>query len=452
LHVLERARRRLAAQGKAGVPLAGTPVGRAMTAFKKTAPKYAPAAPTAPEVSRPPPAVEEPPKLQRRAFMLLPEIDGDDPMGDTEDESSTCASTLASLCDVRPYEEKKTDRLRRLLDRVKRAESFVLEEAAAPKIMHLHAGGHQIPHPRKVHKGGEDSYFSSEFGLGVADGVGEWEPRFGVNPRAFADQLMLGAKEVLEGAMGDNASLAGLPAPSLALEAVDRGYRTTTAWGSATCCVAALAASDRVLGIANLGDAGARVVRFGSNGAPTVVERTVEQQHSFNCPLQLTRLPPRAEWNSCRARGFGELIAAIEGGTHQDLPSSSALYSFDVQEGDLVLLGSDGLWDNLFEEELLEVLEQTVYAQFTLMDASRAEEEDAYLSRIGVAARRAPRQRALMVDPADVAAAIAQKTFSRSLTVGGRTPFADNAERAGSFYRGGKPDDITVVAAWVTRQ
>ena len=40
----------------------------------------------------------------------------------------------------------------------------------------------------------------STLALGVADGVGEWQWRFGLDPRAFADELMFGQPRV----MGDD--------------------------------------------------------------------------------------------------------------------------------------------------------------------------------------------------------------------------------------------------------
>ncbi len=40
------------------------------------------------------------------------------------------------------------------------------------------------------------SYIFWQFNsLGVADGVGEWQWRFGLDPRAFADELMLGSPD-----------------------------------------------------------------------------------------------------------------------------------------------------------------------------------------------------------------------------------------------------------------
>ena len=59
--------------------------------------------------------------------------------------------------------------------------------------------------------------------------------------------------------------------------------------------------------------------------------RTEEQQHSFNFPYQL---------------GTGS----------KDRPCDAQFFTVQIQEGDLVLVGSDGLFDNLFDEDILSII------------------------------------------------------------------------------------------------
>lgn len=40
----------------------------------------------------------------------------------------------------------------------------------------------------------------------------------------------------------------------------------------------------------------------------------------------------------------------------EDTPEDSDLYQLRVREGDLLILGTDGLFDNLFEEEILQIV------------------------------------------------------------------------------------------------
>lgn len=93
--------------------------------------------------------------------------------------------------------------------------------------------------------------------------------------------------------------------------------------GSTTACLAVL--RDDELRIANLGDCGVLVVR-----GQGIIFRTAEQQHSFNFPFQL---------------GTGS----------KDSPSDAETFTVKVKEGDIVIVASDGLFDNLFDDEILEI-------------------------------------------------------------------------------------------------
>ncbi|CAJ1436850.1 unnamed protein product [Effrenium voratum] len=249
----------------------------------------------------------------------------------------------------------------------------------------LLCGAFQMPHPQKASTGGEDSLFVCPNGsaAGVADGVGEWQWRFGLDPRAFADELMPRSK---------NGVLVGLAAETRAALMLSEGYQATSSFGSATALVAALDPSGEAkLGVANLGDSGLRVLRWSepsvdSPNSVHIAYRTSEQQHAFNCPFQLARLPePKAggkssrytaDYAGLRAQGMGSLVRAVEksGCSSQDLPASADAYTFEVQEGDVVLLGTDGFFDNLHDAEVCELahlsLEARQGAQVLLMQRS----------------------------------------------------------------------------------
>lgn len=116
-------------------------------------------------------------------------------------------------------------------------------------------------------------------------------------------------------------------------DALAFSYRMTKMIGSSTACVVVLHAN--VLETLNLGDSGfllARPSEAGGTEGYTVVFKTKEQQHTFNMPYQL--------------------------GTYsQDLPHHGDSTTLQVTAGDVVVMATDGVWDNLFEEELLEILE-----------------------------------------------------------------------------------------------
>lgn len=307
-----------------------------------------------------------------------------------------------------------------------------------------------MPHPDKANSGGADSHFADPEGraLGIADGVGEWEWRFGVNARAFADELMAGCQLGIEQLRGDTS----LPVRECALRALQRGYAATASFGSSTSLVASLGRHGE-LGVANLGDSALLQLRrleavaandrpdgSGPSAAPAAVPagplrcvaRTREQQHSFNCPYQLMRLPSREDFPELLRQGKDKLVRVMERQAKLprfDLPEDAELYSLCVQEGDLIILGTDGVFDNLHIHEIIQLANEAV---------SPAEAAASHGSNTPT-------------DPASLATAIVRAAYHRSLDRDARTPFGDHARQAGLYHRGGKMDDITCVCAWVVQ-
>lgn len=90
----------------------------------------------------------------------------------------------------------------------------------------------------------------------------------------------------------------------------------------------------RLVHTANLGDSGFVIIRDNK-----IVHRSQEQCHYFNAPYQLA-IVPRSESN--------EQMSSFS-----DRPEAAAVSSFELVEGDFVVIGTDGLWDNLSEGLLL---------------------------------------------------------------------------------------------------
>lgn len=317
-----------------------------------------------------------------------------------------------------------------------------VEEWARPAVggLRLFAAAFQIPHPRKAESGGEDSFFVSKHrtAVGIADGVGEWGWRFRINPRAFAEDLMSGAASWVDASTQDC-----LTAKQRAASALREGFASSKSFGSATTIVASLDDAGTELGIANLGDAGLRQVRHqwdsSSDDVGTrIVGCTTVQQHSFNCPYQLSCLPEPEDFPRLLTEGKGALVRAVKKtpSTRQDDPSDAQLYSFPVQEGDLIILGSDGVFDNLHNHEVCQLAECTV---------------SPFEARQSLDLKSGKMRGSGCTNPVKVAEAIAQAAFCRSRDPNARTPFSANAREAGLSYPGGKMDDITVVAAWAVR-
>jgi protein phosphatase PTC7 len=194
----------------------------------------------------------------------------------------------------------------------------------------MHSGASMLPHPDKAHRGGEDAFFISEppLAVGVADGVGGWA-EIGVDAGAYARLFMVHAKEEAEALMSGGAGAAAAAAATAASAAplspqavLERAYYRTNVQGSSTVCILALNGS--TLCASNLGDSGFVLVR---DGAPAF--QSPQQQHNFNFPYQL---------------------GSADGGA-SDHPQSAMRFELTVQPGDIIITGTDGLWDNVFAEE-----------------------------------------------------------------------------------------------------
>ncbi|KAK9711332.1 hypothetical protein K7432_007911 [Basidiobolus ranarum] len=241
---------------------------------------------------------------------------------------------------------------------------------------------------------GEDSYFRRHDAMGVADGVGGWKGKKGANPALFSRKLMHYACLELEKYDGIEDELFHnyydvSPTKILekSYELLNRDVAKEGILGSSTACIVVL--RDDELRIANLGDCGVSVIRQGD-----FVFRTEEQQHCFNYPYQL---------------GTGSL----------DKPSDAQAFTVKVQKGDIVILGSDGIYDNLSDEDILDIVLRS--ASGSLMNVNPQKVSDALAKQAKIVSE--------------------DSTFP--------SPFQDRAMQEGFYYQGGKIDDISVLVALV---
>ncbi|XP_077233066.1 protein phosphatase 2C family protein [Tasmannia lanceolata] len=186
-------------------------------------------------------------------------------------------------------------------------------------------GTHLIPHPKKVDRGGEDAFFVSGYNggvLAIADGVSGWA-ELDVDPARFSKELMAIASNLVEDTEVDYD-------PQMLLR---KAHDATSSIGSATVIVAMLE-KNGTLKIANVGDCGLRVLRGGQ-----VIFSTSPQEHYFDCPYQLS----------------SELVTQ----TYKD----ATVCSIELKEGDTIVMGSDGLFDNVFDREIVSTI--TTYKDVT---------------------------------------------------------------------------------------
>jgi len=243
------------------------------------------------------------------------------------------------------------------------------------------AGSCNIPHPDKVKTGGEDAFFHDDTTLVVADGVGGWA-NWGVNSGDYSRSLCNHIKKIAQDFKDDSEATPKKILVSAALR--------TTVVGSSTCCLALIDKKEKKLKVANIGDSGYLIARPQADGTLSLVHISGEQLHSFNFPYQI--------------------------GTEGDAPTKAQEFEHDIEDGDIIILGTDGLFDNVDQETILQTLSEFV-------------EEDR------------------LVDVDNAAQAVGNKASELSHDKDFMSPFAKKARRARYAYHGGKPDDITLILA-----
>jgi len=282
--------------------------------------------------------------------------------------------------------------------------------ASKSNELDFYIGGAMYPSVEKTN-GGEDSYFISSKGadntmhssnestagepgdsvkghgycfMGVSDGVGGWAD-MGVNAGEYSRQLMH-----LSDQMSQEED-ANSPNPKRVLY---KAAQSCTAKGSATATILSLSNSDEngaSLRGANLGDSGFIVVRD-----TKVAFKSPVQQHSFNFPYQLSTVPK-----------------------YSDNPMAAETFDLTVAPGDTVVLGTDGLFDNLFPEEIASIVYQA---------------------------------KAKGTKPGELAHILSKIVFEVATDKTRDTPFSYGARQVGFPHEyGGKMDDVTIVVTYIMR-
>lgn len=240
-------------------------------------------------------------------------------------------------------------------------------------------GKAEIPHPDKAYKGGEDACYAGDNIIVVADGVGGWAER-GVDAGLYSKRLC----QLVRDNFYSKPYFYVTNPRQLLIDSVASNAEV----GTATITVLTLEPSTGLLHAAYLGDS--VFASFRATPYHGYVEDFVaqEQQRVFNQPYQV--------------------------GTNGDRPEQCLVGVRQAQVHDVIVVGSDGLWDNLHRNELTMHINQ--YWNNTQLMAS----------------------------------SIAKSSYGYSLNGSYRSPFFEKALRAGlNAPCQGKSDDITVVAARV---
>ena len=174
-----------------------------------------------------------------------------------------------------------------------------------------------IPLSDKPNLLGEDAWFITPIGIGIADGIGGWS-MVNIDSGLYSRKLMSNAEQyIMETKSRD---------PSKILKAAYNSMDEIV--GTTTVCILTL--HGNILRAANIGDSGFVHFRFiGANWE--ILCHSREQQHYFNCPKQL-------------------------GTDSGDMPEHADIYEYEILSGDIIVLATDGIWDNIFDYRIVEIL------------------------------------------------------------------------------------------------
>ncbi|KAI3789013.1 hypothetical protein L2E82_01797 [Cichorium intybus] len=240
----------------------------------------------------------------------------------------------------------------------------------------LSSGAALLEHPFEALTGGDDAYFmSSSKWLGVANGVSQWSFE-GTDPGVYAQELMRTCEEIVLNTT--NASITN------SVDLLCRCVKETNMSGSSNILIANF--DGQALHVANIGDTGFLIIRHGA-----VYKKSSPLLHEFHFALQV--------------EDRDDPLQLVEE------------YTIELEEGDIVVSATDGLFDNLYEPEIAMVVSKSLQAG---------------------------------MKPEEVANVLATRAQEVGRSAYVRSPFSDAAQAAGyTGYTGGKQDNVAVIVSLV---
>jgi protein phosphatase PTC7 len=271
--------------------------------------------------------------------------------------------------------------------------------------------------------------------VGVADGVGDWR-QYDVDPKEFSHSLVRNAERIVKmdsehrawsSSVGVGFTVALGIREQEAIHPLDVIIDAWTATlsenvvGSSTLCVATLDDNTNTLSYSNIGDSGVMVVRridplmAGSTQQQTDAEMQIvflsqQQLKGFNLPYQL---------------GFSNKEGHPK---NFNSPSDADTGSIPVLPGDVIVIATDGLFDNVGLDDILDEIKQW---------------EDKYYPG-GLDSQSADAKGDSSVNV--LAENLVRRARELSIDTSVDSPFALLAKENDILWGGGMPDDTTVVA------
>merc|ERR1719498_2164898 len=189
--------------------------------------------------------------------------------------------------------------------------------------------------------------------MAVADGVSQIED-FGIDASELPNELLKSLESLALAQL-----LVGHETEEYAgpISLMREAYESTVSMGSTTVLSAIMDNSTKIHGklhpmiaVCSIGDCEIVILRRGQDGRLQLVFHTEMQRIDGNAqsPLQLARVDDTVDPD------FDESIAI------EVIERGSAVHCVSAFEGDIVILGSDGVFDNLFVDEILGICQEMI--------------------------------------------------------------------------------------------
>jgi len=284
--------------------------------------------------------------------------------------------------------------------------------------------------------------------FGVADGVGSWR-EYNVDPRDFSRRLMEECQNILveasQNGVADGIKFRQVIAPATLMAQAYERVKSENIIGSSTACVALFDSIRHQLHFSNLGDCGLIVLRHIDSDVAGSLKRnrdlprserksdlrlafvSQQQLRSFNHPFQLG-------WT-------GSEIGKDEKTSFKSA-KESCTSSIHVRRGDIVIMATDGLFDNVDVDDIQQIALEWEQKNGFIQGGDIGAREHRWQmgnSLSGISSERI----------ADLSQLLCERARENSVNSEVDSPFAVLAKENDIMWSGGMPDDCTVLAIHV---
>lgn len=232
---------------------------------------------------------------------------------------------------------------------------------------------------------------------------------------------------------------------------IKQAFREIVEYGSSTSWV--LTIEGTTVKIANIGDSTMMIVRFNFGmKSSRILLKTEEQQHNFNAPFQLANIPDNLKPLGQSGNSHSEWKRKF----WKDKVSDAVLYQTCVKEGDIIIGGTDGLFDNLYPKEITNIID--IFFSECLLSSSDNSLESGNTFENTPQFTAEHRDLLTKENAKSLAHELVKEARRKSKNKSWLTPFAERFDKTKSkkgneilTWRGGKPDDICAVVGFVKK-